>query len=93
MFLKNKNIIFKIRRSKVTDYAALRVYSHPEVYCQCVERQESLQIFKFIAYSRQVNAVVAGPAGPVSARPLFWPSMHSAVSLFSFQLILLCAYL
>ena len=24
MFLKNKNIIFKIRRSKVTDYAALR---------------------------------------------------------------------
>ena len=26
MFLKNKNIIFKIRRSKVTDYAAL-------IYC------------------------------------------------------------
>ena len=26
MFLKNKNIIFKIRRSKVTDYAALRGY-------------------------------------------------------------------
>ena len=25
MFLKNKNIIFKIRRSKVTDYAALKV--------------------------------------------------------------------
>ena len=24
-FLKNKNIIFKIRRSKVTDYAALRM--------------------------------------------------------------------
>ena len=24
MFVKNKNIIFKIRRSKVTDYAALR---------------------------------------------------------------------
>ena len=23
MFLKNKNIIFKIRRSKVTDYAAI----------------------------------------------------------------------
>ena len=28
MFLKNKNIIFKIRRSKVTDYAAL---SHADV--------------------------------------------------------------
>ena len=26
MFLKNKNIIFKIRRSKVTDYAALNVF-------------------------------------------------------------------
>ena len=25
VFLKNKNIIFKIRRSKVTDYAALKV--------------------------------------------------------------------
>ena len=25
MFLKNKNIIFKIRRSKITDYAALTV--------------------------------------------------------------------
>ena len=25
MFLKNKNIIFRIRRSKVTDYAALRM--------------------------------------------------------------------
>ena len=28
VFLKNKNIIFKIRRSKVTDYAALRAH-HP----------------------------------------------------------------
>ena len=26
VFLKNKNIIFKIRRSKVTDYAALKGY-------------------------------------------------------------------
>ena len=26
MFLKNKNIIFKIKRSKVTDYAALKGY-------------------------------------------------------------------
>ena len=29
VFLKNKNIIFKIRRPKVTDYAALR----ESVYC------------------------------------------------------------
>ena len=26
MFLNNKNIIFKIKRSKVTDYAALTVF-------------------------------------------------------------------
>ena len=28
VFLKNKNIIFKIRRSKVTDYAALNKLSN-----------------------------------------------------------------
>ena len=40
-----------------------------------------------------LKAVVAGPAGPASAGPLFWPSMLSAVSLFfSFRLTLLCAY-
>ena len=27
VFLKNKNIIFKIRRSKVTEYAALSSYN------------------------------------------------------------------
>ena len=36
MFLKNKNIIFKIRRSKVTDYAALNCFLHPNsVYASC----------------------------------------------------------
>ena len=30
-----------------------------------------------------VKAVVAGPAGLVSAGPLFWPSMLSAVTSFS----------
>ena len=32
MFLKNKNIIFKIRRSKVTDYAALKICMHIKRY-------------------------------------------------------------
>ena len=32
MFLKNKNIIFKIRRSKVTDYAALKGRYDPNKY-------------------------------------------------------------
>ena len=30
MFLKNKNIIFKIRRSKVTDHAALTLSGYSE---------------------------------------------------------------
>ena len=29
------------------------------------------------------KAVVAGPAGPASAGPLFWPNLLSSVSLFS----------
>ena len=33
MFLKNKNIIFKIRRSKVTDYAALsNIFCYSDFY-------------------------------------------------------------
>ena len=33
MFLKNKNISFKIRRSKVTNYAALSIPSPKDVDC------------------------------------------------------------
>ena len=40
MFLKNKNIIFKIRRSKVTDYAALR----QKAGLQMLAIAESLQV-------------------------------------------------
>ena len=36
-------------------------------------------------HSNQAKAVVAGPAGPASAGPLFWPNMLSAVSLLPFQ--------
>ena len=32
MFLKNKNIIFEIRRSKVTDYAALMGFEFPSEF-------------------------------------------------------------
>ena len=42
MFLKNKKNIFKIRRSKVTDYAALRAFSistYPVRFC--LERNEN----------------------------------------------------
>ena len=43
VFLKNKNIIFKIRRSKVTDYADLTVlnlymfnyFIHEMIHCIC----------------------------------------------------------
>ena len=35
MFLKNKNIIFKIRRSKVTDYAALSLAFYSSLSTEC----------------------------------------------------------
>ena len=34
MFLKNKNIVFKIRISKVTDYAALKLINHAMPYIE-----------------------------------------------------------
>ena len=40
--------------------------------------------YKCYVYSSMLpvhKAIVASPAGPASARPLFWPSMLSAVSL------------
>ena len=36
MFLRNKNIIFKIRRSKVTDYAALSIFKFKPMFKQHV---------------------------------------------------------
>ena len=38
MFLKNKNIIFKIRRSKVTDYAALTLL-------KCISMKTLIKIY------------------------------------------------
>ena len=38
------------------------------------------------------KAVIAGPAGPSSARSLFWPSMLFALSLLLVLAHLLCAY-
>ena len=46
MFLKNKNIIFKIRRSKVTDYAALRNK----------ETQQALRVIVSIQYDAIFSA-------------------------------------
>ena len=40
--------------------------------------------YKCYVYSSMLpvhKVVIAGPAGPLSAQPLFWPSMLSAVSL------------
>ena len=62
MFLKDKNIIFKIRRSKVTDYAALRHF-HNGIYmlyrksnrdCQFI-RIEQLPCFIKILYAKTLS--------------------------------------
>ena len=46
MFLKNKNIIFKIRRSKVTDYAALnRQFTEvQQSYQQCFREEGAIHL-------------------------------------------------
>ena len=46
MFLKNKNIIFKIRRSKVTDYAALSRLETSHSY----HLDESFSVLKFVGW-------------------------------------------
>ena len=46
MFLKNKNIIFKIRRSKVTDYAALIKqgdFDCEVIICLAIDKQKALK--------------------------------------------------
>ena len=45
MFLNNKNIIFKIRRSKVTDYAALRIKVYVSEELRLVHHRLSCSIF------------------------------------------------
>ena len=70
MFLKNKNIIFKIRRSKVTDYAALSyllpdtdklfllyyaLYRGLSVKCRLKEIKFILLIFKFAILYKPFN--------------------------------------
>ena len=72
MFLKNKNIIFKIRRSKVTDYAALKhVYAFlPMMYwaiCVCTDlstlcennkkiKEKNQQLLAFLKFMSLRNA-------------------------------------
>ena len=57
MFLKNKNIIFKIRRSKVTDYAAL---SHLLVYSLIVFKYMNLIIRKEKIHLRENWLIFGG---------------------------------
>ena len=44
MLLKNKNIIFKIRRSKVTDYAALNITLNKSSYWSFLEIGHPLRL-------------------------------------------------
>ena len=44
VYLKNKNIIFKIRRSKVTDYAALNAFNRKSRLAEYFEGMEDEDI-------------------------------------------------
>ena len=60
----------------------------------CVNRSRSsfilYRIVKRHSRPSNVKAVVAGPAGPASAGPLFWPNMLAAVSLFAVSAASVC---
>ena len=71
MFLKNKNIIFKIRRSKVTDYAPLSVFLMSS-YWQCyVALPHDLQcvIVVFLDHIRLLFKMAAHPLIELSLKP------------------------
>ena len=66
MFLKNKNIIFKIRRSKVTDYAALTIFESKFLkkirVLGClfvnVEEKRKVQLSKKYSFASYITAVI-----------------------------------
>ena len=89
MFLKNKNIIFKIRRSKVTDYAALKI----SVFCAltCADPDSFARggptltmIFLVDEWRKDPSTTLSGPS---SARQ----RNSFSVLLISLQISLFCA--
>ena len=64
-FLKNKNIIFKIRRSKVTDYAALKIKT--SIINKCHSSSATLCVVSAICCKTCV--VLSGVLGEVSVVP------------------------
>ena len=60
MFLKNKNTIFKIRRSKVTDYAALKFLPFPKTVVYVVDDLKKKYSYRFV-YSMLISWKVPVP--------------------------------
>ena len=59
MFLKNKNIILKIRRSKVTDYAALTIVNKVFRHCHFwLARQYHVLMMVFTEKLRAIHIKV-----------------------------------
>ena len=56
MFLKNKNIIFKSRRSKVTDYAALTCMNRL-IWVSALENLTFFDHFDALFYSKKIPFV------------------------------------
>ena len=57
MFLKSKNIIFKIRRSKVTDYAALTFSQQRMLRLTCASVQSRLS-YRCSLMMQRLNAEI-----------------------------------
>ena len=54
MFFKNRNICSKIKRSKVTDYAALNLLSFLQRYCPCSFSSGIVLVFQKVPFSKRV---------------------------------------
>ena len=78
MFLKNKNIIFKIRRSKVTDYAAFK----SSIFVVPIMASKSLKMLRFLKHQFQSKNVLIQRGGGGS-RPLLPLKNHKNMGFLS----------
>ena len=64
MFLKNKNIIFKIRRSKVTDYAALTKLN---CYQNILRLEYTIKVYNRVKYIEYKTCVIVVASAAINS--------------------------
>ena len=87
MFLKNKNIIFKIRRSKVTDYAALNTHRILKLAKSlirlrvCAGKSEHLLVrhttLLLVCAACEISILGFNPCIPISPYRVLWQTVKT----------------